>query len=177
VICKKKSIFIILFSTLGLITRVGAQSDLYRIKLGFNASIGKTTNNSPFGYGLGLDVIAKYQLSEELTAVVGVGYGRLLTKDTSPIPDYDFIPVKASIKVFPFIPYIYLNGIVGTGFGLRKDAKPAFIFGGGAGYEWKKTYDFSIRYEAYQQSRKSTTYQPLNGQFAMAFAYYFNSNL
>jgi hypothetical protein len=166
-----KLLVIILFVA-GSIDRASAQEQ-YNLKFGIDASIGLPTKNSPFGYGLGIDVIAKYKLSEELAVVAGIGYSRLSTKDTSLIPDYDFIPVKVGVKIYPFMPYIYFNGTVGAGFGIPNGSKTAFIFGGGGGYEWKDRYDFSIKYESYQLSKKSINYQSLNGQFAIVFAYNF----
>jgi hypothetical protein len=168
-------IAIISIAFFGSVTVVSAQSSLNQnlLKLGIDASIGTTTNNSPFGYGLGIDMFARYKASDELTLISSVGYGRLLTKDTSPIPDYDFIPIKAGIKIFPMIEHFYVLGTVGAGFGIRNGSKTALIFGGGTGYESNKGYDLSVRYEGYQQNKKSTTYQPINGQFAIVLTYNF----
>ncbi len=171
---RKRFIVILIISVLWIVNDVNGQgNNLNKIKIGFDASIGAATKNSAFGYSLGISLLAKYKLSNELTAVAGLGYTRLLTKDTSPIPDYDFIPLRAGVKVFPIMESVYIQGNVGAGFGTRNGSTPVFLFGGAAGYEWEQGYDLSIRYEGYQQSRKSTTYQPLNGQISLGLSYWF----
>ncbi len=143
------------------------------LKVGIDVSLGATTKSSPFGYALGIDLLLSYKLSDQLTVLASAGYGSLLTKDTSPIADYNFIPLRASVKIFPFMENIYVSGIIGAGFGILKGSKTSLIFGGGTGYEWPKGYDLGFKYEGYQQSMSSTTYQPRNGQFALVFTYHF----
>jgi len=160
---------------LGVNNSIKAQyfSENQPFNLGFDVSIGTTTKNSPFGYALGLDLLLTTVLSDRLSTTASLGYTRLLTKDTSPIADYDFIPLKGALKIFPTSTNIYLTALIGAGFGIQKGVRTSFLFGGGAGYQWEKDYDVSLKYEGYQQSMKSTTYQPLNGQFALTFTYYF----
>lgn len=143
------------------------------LKVGIDFSLGTTAKSSPFGYALGIDLLLNYKLSDQLTVLASAGYGSLLTKDTSPIADYNFVPLRATVKVFPFMENIYLSGIIGAGFGVLKGSKTALIYGGQAGYEWNSGYDLGIKYEGYQQSMSSTTYQPRNGQFALVFTYHF----
>lgn len=143
------------------------------LNVGFDASIGTTTKRSPFGYGLAFDLLLKYKLSEELSSIGSVGYTRLLTKDTSPIADYDFLPVKVAVKIFPTPANLYLTGLTGAGFGLRKGVKTSFLFGGGLGYQLEGGYDIGLKYEGCKQNKNAITYQPLNGQFAFVFAYFF----
>ena len=143
------------------------------LRMGIDFNFGATTTGSPFGYGLGINMLAKVVLSEQLTLVGSAGYGSLFTKDTSPIADYSYIPLKTMLKVFPVEENIYIAGTIGAGFGILKGSKTAFIFGGGLGYQWLTGYDLGLRYEGYQQPPSSTTYHPLNGQFALSFSYHF----
>jgi len=162
-------VFIFCFFTI-----VKAQyNDQSMLKVGIDVSIGATNKSSPFGYALGIDLLMSYKLSDQLTVLASAGYGSILTKDTSPVADYNFIPLRTSVKIFPFMENIYVAGIVGAGFGILKGSKTALIFGGGTGYEWTKGYDLAIKYEGYQQSKSSTTYQPRIGQFAVLFTYHF----
>lgn len=163
---------IVIISIIAFLAKINQVHAQY-LNLGFDASIGTTTKNSPFGYALGFDLVLKYKLSDQLSSSVALGYARLLTKDTSPIPDYDFIPLKGSIKIFPTPMPIYFAATAGVGFGIQKGVKTSFLFGGGTGYQWETGYDIGLKYEGYQQSKKSTAYQPLNGQFALTFAYCF----
>jgi len=162
-------IFIFCFST----TVKSQYQDQPMLKIGIDVSLGATAKSSPFGYALGIDLLLSYKLSDRLTVLASAGYGSLLTKDTSPIADYNFIPLRASVKIFPLMENIYISGIIGAGFGILKGSKTSLIFGGGTGYEWIKGYDLGVKYEGYQQSKNSTTYQPRNGQFALVFTYHF----
>lgn len=141
-------------------------------KVGIDVYLGLTTKKSPFNYGLGFDIQTQYYLSEQLTITAAGGYARLLTKDTSPQADFDFIPLSVGAKIFP-AEKIYINLNAGSGFPLQKDSKILFVFGGGIGYEYNRDLDFSIKYAGYQQTKSSSTYQPLNGLFAFQLGYNF----
>lgn len=174
---KAKLLFFILITGLIFLfdepLRAQYHGDQSLFKIGIETGLGTTTKTSPFNYGISLNMLFNYMLSPELSLIGSVGYSGLLTKDTSPIEDYHFIPVKTSIRIFPINEQVYLSPTVGAGFGVLKNSKPAFIFGGSIGYEWRSGYDLALKYEGYRQSTTSSTYQPLNGQFILAFGYYF----
>lgn len=171
-------ILVILFCYQGI--RLSAQTNSYRdnqfdnriLKLSFGAEIGIANRMSPFNYGLGFNLQAQYYLSDQLVITASGGYSRLLTKDTSPQPDYDFLPLFAGIKVFP-IHQFYFLGDIGAGIPIQKGSKMSFIFAGGLGYEVSRNLDLSIKYIGYQQNKSSSTYQPTNGQFALRLGYNF----
>lgn len=150
-----------------------AQNTTNLLKPGVNAYIGPAVGNTPYGYGLGLDLLLIANLSEQLTIDGSFGYARLLTKDTSPIADYDYLPLKIALKIFPLTNQFYFMGIVGAGFGIPKQAKTSFIFGGGIGYRISNAYDISIKYEAFEQDIYTSNYQPINGLIAINFGYHF----
>ncbi|RYZ93423.1 MAG: hypothetical protein EOP47_29520, partial [Sphingobacteriaceae bacterium] len=138
-------------------TNVGykhADDRVFKISIG--TSLGITTKNSPFNYGLGLDIQAQYYLSEQLAITASGGYSRLLTKDTSPQSDYDFIPILMGAKVFP-VNRIYLNGNIGLGIPIQNRSTTSLVFGGGFGYEFDRNFDLSVKYIGYQQSKSSST--------------------
>ncbi|MFD0941417.1 outer membrane beta-barrel protein [Pedobacter boryungensis] len=142
-------------------------------KIGVGVSGGVTTENSPFSYGLGADVRLQYDLSKSVSLTASGGYTRLFAKDNIPaLADYDFIPAIGGVKVFP-IERMYLMAEVGAGFGIQDGSKTSFIFGGGLGYEWNSGFDLGVKYQGYQQDGTSTTYQPVNGQFALRLGYNF----
>ena len=141
-------------------------------KISFGAEIGITSKSSPFNYGLGFDLHAQYYLSSHLAIIASGGYARLLTKDTSLLPDYDFIPIISGVRIFP-IEKIYLIGNGGLGVPIQNGSKTSFIFGGGLGYEYNRYLDFQVKYTGYQQPKSSSTYQPTNGLFAVRLGYNF----
>ncbi|TCC90435.1 hypothetical protein EZ428_14265 [Pedobacter frigiditerrae] len=168
-------IVIFLISFLFLTHNLKAQSydDSIGVKFGIGGGFGITTKASPFGYAINLNPQIQYSPSDELSLNLVTGYTRLLTKDTSPVPDYDFIPLKLEIKIFPIIENMYTVGIVGAGLGIPKNTKIAFVYGGGFGYRFLNGYDLGIKYEVYQQHKNSVTYQAKADQFQLAFTYFF----
>lgn len=144
-----------------------------KFKIGVGASAGITRDASPFGYALGADVRVQLDLSPYVALTASGGYTRLFTRDNFPaIADYDFIPAIGGVKVFP-IKGMFLAANVGAGFGIQDGSKTSFIFGGGTGYEWSNGLEIGIRYEGYQQDSSSSTYQPINGQYALRIGYNF----
>lgn len=157
-----------------LTSSLKAQSydDFIGAKFGIGGGLGITSKNSPYGYAINLNSQLQYSLSNELSLSLITGYTRLLTKDTSPIKDYDFIPAKLEIKIFPVSENFYTAGIVGAGFGIMKGVKINFIYGGGFGYRFSNGCDLGVKYEAYQQSEKSVNYQLRANQFHLSFNYF-----
>lgn len=167
--------FVFLSSLISL-TNGGVAAQYYPEKpfqFGIETSLGLPTKNSPYAYGASLNLLAKYNAADVFSIIASLGYAGLLTKDTSPIADYHLIPLKSTIKIFPIEQQFYASCTVGAGFGLLKGAKPSFIFGGGIGYEWLSGYDLAFKFEGYGQSKKSPSYQPINGQFLIGFSYHF----
>ena len=141
------------------------------VRLGVGVSGGVAAKGSPFEYGFGADARLQFDLSKELSLTATGGYTRLMAKDNSG-EDYDFIPAKGGIKVFP-IGNMYALGEIGAGFGIKEDSKTSLIWSGGIGYAWNNGLDISARYEGYSQDSASSTYRPYNGQFALRLAYGF----
>lgn len=152
-------------------TGVQAQERETGVRLGIGVSGGVADHGSPFEYGLGADLRFQFDLSKELSLTASGGYTRLMGKDN--VTDYDFIPAKGGIKIFPQIGGTYLLGEAGAGFGIKDGSKTSLIWSGGLGYAWNNGLDLSARYEGYKQDATSTTYQPYNGQFALRIAYGF----
>ncbi|TKC10044.1 porin family protein [Pedobacter polaris] len=141
-------------------------------KIGIGAGAGIVRDSSPFSYGLGADVRLQLDLAPAVALTASGGYTRLMAKEASPFADYDFIPAVGGVKVFP-IKRMYITGLLGAGFAIQEGSKTSFIFGGGTGYEWNNGLELSVRYEGYQQDGTSTTYQPVNGQYALRLGYNF----
>jgi opacity protein-like surface antigen len=141
------------------------------VRLGFGINGGVAEKGSPFDYGVGADARLQFDLTKELSIMATGGYTRLMAKDNMG-DDYDFIPAKGGVKIFP-IGNMYTFGEIGAGFGIKDGSKTSLIFGGGLGYAWNGGVDISARYEGYKQDSSSSTYRPQNGQFALRIAYGF----
>ena len=141
-------------------------------KIGFGAGAGIVRDSSPFSYGLGADVRLQLDLAPAVALTASGGYTRLMAKEGSVFADYDFIPAIGGVKVYP-VKGMYIKGLIGAGFAIQNGSKTSFIFGGGTGYEWNNGLELGIRYEGYQQDGTSSTYQPINGQYAVRLGYNF----
>jgi hypothetical protein len=139
-------------------------------KIGVGVSGGITDNKSPFDYGLGADARLQLDLSNYVALTATGGYTRLFAKEG--LADFDFIPAKGGVKVFP-VGNLYGAGEIGAGFGIKDGSKTMLIWSAGLGYEWKNGFDLSARYEGYTQDSASSTYVPQTGQFALRLAYGF----
>jgi opacity protein-like surface antigen len=142
-------------------------------KIGIGVSAGITRDQSPFSYALGADVKLQYDLSTYVALTASGGYTRLFPRDNFPaLADYDFIPAIGGVKVFP-IKRMFIAGNIGAGFAIKDGSKTSLIFGGGTGYEFNNGLELGIRYEGYQQDSSSSTYQRVNGQYALRIGYNF----
>ncbi len=140
------------------------------IKFGIGGGGGITNNKSTFGYGLGIDLRLQWDLSNYVSVMGTGGYTRLYGKNLA--ADYDFVPAKGGVKVFP-IENIYGLGEIGAGFGIHSSSKTALVWSAGIGYDFKSGLDLGIRYESYRQDSSSSTYVPVTGQYAFRLAYGF----
>jgi hypothetical protein len=139
-------------------------------KIGVGISGGITKESSPIDYGLGADARLQLDLSNYVALTATGGYTKLFGKDN--LPDYDFIPAKGGVKVFP-IGNLYGAGEIGAAIGTKKDSKSMLLWSAGLGYEWKGGLDLSARYEGYSQNGSTNANLPQTGQFALRLAYGF----
>jgi opacity protein-like surface antigen len=156
--------------TTGLKAQTMGEESPIGVRLGIGVSGGIGEDGSPFKNSYGADARLQLDLTKQVSITATGGYTRLIAKDNG--TDYDFIPAKGGIKVFP-IGSMYALGEIGAGFAIKDNSKTALIWSGGLGYAWKGGLDISARYEGYNQDSSSSTYQPANGQFALRLAYGF----
>lgn len=140
------------------------------VRLGIGISGGITEDNSPFKMGAGADLRLQVDMSKELSLTATSGYTRMFGRGE--LPDYDFIPAKGGVKVFPF-KALYGLGEIGAGFGIKDGSKTSLIWSAGIGHAWSNGLDISARYEGYQQDSSSSTYTMATGQYALRIAYGF----
>ncbi|TKC64112.1 porin family protein [Pedobacter hiemivivus] len=161
-----------LFMLTATVSQAQTRENAKGVRFGLGISGGVTTKESPFKYGLGADLGFQFDLTRELAITATGGYTTLKADDNQGA-DYNFIPVKAGVKIFPQIGGLYLSTEAGAGFGIKEGSKTAFIYSGGLGYACANGFDLGVRYEGYTQKESSSTYRPQNGQFALRLAYSF----
>ena len=172
-----KSVFtlIVVFSAFSLKAQTDASGKLNQdsfVKIGIGSNVGITTRNSPYNYALGIDLNAIHKITDELSLSASAGYRRLLTKDTSPMPDVDFISTFIGTRIYP-LEYIYLDGQVGLGFLIPARYRTAFIYSLCLGMNISPKVELSVRYEGYHIGLYTLATEPVNGQFAARFVYLF----
>lgn len=160
-----------LFILTATASQAQTREDAKGVRLGIGISGGVPTKGSPFDYALGADLGFQFELSRELALTATGGYTTYKAKDNNG-EDYNLIPVKGGVKVFPQIGGLYLSGEAGVGIGTKKDSKESFIYSGGLGYQ-VGGFDIGARYEGVTQQKASNTFRPQNGQFALRLAYNF----
>jgi len=143
-----------------------------KFKIGVGVSGGITNSDSPFSYALGADLKLQLDLMKYVSITASGGYTRLMEKEGGLIASYDFIPAIGGVKIYPAKDF-YFTGFMGAGFAIKDGSKTSFIYGGGLGYEMDKGLEIGVRYEAYQQDVASSTYQPVNGQYALRVGFNF----
>jgi hypothetical protein len=166
------AIAVALFMFTATVSQAQSREDAKGVRLGIGISAGAPTDGSPFKYAYGADLGFQFELSRELALTATGGYTSFKAKDNQG-DDYNFIPVKGGVKVFPQIGGLYLSGEAGVGIGTKKDSKESFIYSGGIGYQTAGGFDIGARYEGVTQQESSNTYRPQNGQFALRLAYSF----
>lgn len=162
------SLFIFTAATAQAQTRTNERN----LRFGVGVSAGITTPHSPFKAAYGADLGFQWDLIKELAWTATAGYTKYQTRDGQG-PDYNIIPVKGGIKMYPQLGGLYVSGEAGAGFATKESGKTSFIYSGGIGYQTKGGLDIGTRYEGATQQYASSEYRPQNGQFALRLAYNF----
>jgi hypothetical protein len=156
-------------------TNVNAQAP----KLGIGINAGVPTNNDYFKFTLGADARFQFDVADQLSIPVTVGYTNFFAKDyeTNGLKiegqDYGFIPAKVGLKYFfsPSGSGLYGLAEAGAAFGVTQHAKTAFLYSPAIGYSWSSGLDLGVKYEGIS---KATSYTPgTTGQVALRIAYGF----
>jgi hypothetical protein len=157
-------------------TNVNAQAP----KLGIGINVGVPTDKDYFNFTLGGDARFQFDVANQLSIPVTVGYTNFFAKDRDfgsgviiKGQDYGFIPVKAGLKYFFDATGSGLYGLAeaGAAFGVTNNAKTAFLYSPAIGYAWSNGLDLGVKYEGISNA---TTYTPgTTGQVALRIAYGF----
>src|SRR5690606_13789191 len=145
------SLFILSASNANAQTRTNDKG----LSVGLGVSAGITNDKSPFNDAYGADLNLQLDISRELALTASGGYTTYRAKDGQG-DHYNMIPVKGGVKVFPQIGGLYLSSEAGAGFSTEDNAKTAFIYSGGIGYQTKGGFDIGARYEGVTQQESSS---------------------
>ncbi|TZF84867.1 porin family protein [Pedobacter sp. BS3] len=156
-------------------TNTFAQTDskAWRLGIGFNAGI---ATDDPYGFVPGGDLRLQKDFTSNVSAILTTGYTCFVIKDKYDGPgkqSYDFIPLKAGVKVFP-VQRFYVVGELGAGFGLPENSKTGFLYAPGIGVAFNNGLDLGLRYEGLAIKNDVTNNTDNVGQVALRIAYGFN---
>jgi hypothetical protein len=149
-----------------------------KLGIGINAGIPTTDQ---YNLTLGADARLQFDVSQQLSIPVTVGYTHFFSKDAGDAgvlakQDYGYIPVKAGAKVFFNESGSGLYGLaeVGAAFGVTEDAKIGFLYSPAIGYSWSNGLDLGVKYEGISGAREQTFgYDKNVGHVALRLAYGF----
>jgi hypothetical protein len=147
---------------------------------GIGVNVGAPTNNDVYKLSLGIDARMQFNVVEQLSIPVTVGYTHMLAKSDARIynqtmeaPDYGYIPVKAGLKYFfsETGSGLYALGEIGAAFGVTEESKTGFLYAPAVGYSWSNGLDLGVKYEGISKGVKYTNDNI--GHVALRLAYGF----
>jgi hypothetical protein len=165
-------------AAVALFFTTNASAQAPKLGIGINAGIPTTDQ---YNLSLGADARLQFDVSQQLSIPVTVGYTHLLSKDAGEAgildkQDYGFIPVKVGAKVFFNETGSGLYGLaeVGAAFGVTDNAKTGFLYSPAIGYSWSSGLDLGVKYEGISGAREQTFgYDKNVGHVALRLAYGF----
>jgi hypothetical protein len=130
---------------------------------GIGVNVGAPTNNDVYKISLGVDARMQFNVVEQLSVPVTVGYTHMIAKNDvfingAEAPDYGFIPVKAGLKYFfsETGSGLYALGEIGAAFGITELSKTGFLYAPAVGYSWSNGLDLGVKYEGISKGVKYT---------------------
>jgi hypothetical protein len=162
-------------AAMALFISINVNAQTPKLGIGINAGIPTTDQ---YNFALGGDARLQFDVSNQISIPVSVGYTHFFSKDYSPAikQDYGYIPVKAGVKVFLDETGSGLYGMaeLGAAFGVTDQAKTGFLYAPTVGYSWSSGLDLGIRYEGISNAREATpVYEKNVSQIALRLAYGF----
>jgi hypothetical protein len=163
-----RAIFAIVFIL--LITSPGfAQNseDSRAARLGIGLSLGAGTNDT-YGFVIGGDLRLQQDFASNVSGILSAGYTSFSLKSGSPGQDYNVIPIKAGLKIFP-VERFYFSGEIGAGLPAKRSSRTSFVYAPGLGIGFNIGLDLGLRYEAFTSRVNNNP-----SQVAFRIAYGFN---
>lgn len=141
-------------------------SSKFKIGAGLNVLF-PVSNADAYSVGVGVDVMAQYAVSENISITADAGYTSLMVKSEFKSDDFKsqgIIPIRAGIRFFPSSQF-YIGGKVGVGImtdvvksinlvtgEISKGSQSTTAYSFGAGYMLSPKLDIGINYDGYSKN-------------------------
>jgi hypothetical protein len=136
-------------------------------RLGIGLSLGTGTNGT-YGFVIGGDLRLQQDFASNVSGILSAGYISFSLKTGSPGQDYNVIPIKAGLKIFP-VERFYFSGEIGAGLPANGSSRTTFVYAPGLGIGFNAGIDLGLRYEAFTSRVNNNP-----SQVAFRIAYGFN---
>ena len=136
-------------------TNANAQSRNFGI--GLDAGITTSTNGK---LAIGGDIRYQFNVDEQLSIPVTVGYTNLSSKFGGVTYNYGYVPLKVGAKYFfdKSGSGVYGLAELGAAFGTSTGGGTSFVYSPALGYSWANGLDLAAKYEGLRQNSSNTGY-------------------
>jgi hypothetical protein len=138
-------------------------------RFGIGLSLGIATNNT-YKSAIGGDIRLQKDFASNVSGILSAGYTKFSLKTGAPGADYNVIPIKAGLKVFP-VERFYFSGEIGAGLAANNSSRTTFVYAPGFGIGFNMGLDLGLRYEAFTSRVNNNP-----SQLAFRIAYGFTLN-
>lgn len=162
----KKIFLIALLLPFSFLFKVQAQADINKFKIGAGANLAVPVSNLPYStIGAGIDLLARYIVSDNVSLTADAGYTALFGKDN--FVTTGIIPVRVGFRYLP-VPEVYLGAKAGLGIYTLSNASTNFTaYSIGAGYQFSPKMDIGASYDGY--TKKNSSFGYLNLRLGYTF--------
>jgi hypothetical protein len=161
-----KKLLIIAVLVAGSFAGMAQKNEGFKIEGGINVAI-PAHNASGVSIGAGVDLLAKYGISENFAITGDVGYTALFLKNNAKPSTESLIPIRVGLRYFPTSSF-YIAGKGGIGIFAYNGSNATYTaYSFGAGYMISPKLDLGLTYDGYSKSGSSTGY--VNVRLGYAF--------
>jgi hypothetical protein len=145
------------FMMLGLMSVAQNKPEVKSLKIGAGISLAIPANNLPLSsIGTGIDLLAQYGLSEDLSVTADAGYTALFGKNA--FPHTGVVPLRVGFRYFP-LEQVYLAAKIGAGIYTLSNTNTSYTaYAVGAGYNLSEKIDVSASYDGFTRKFGSFGY-------------------
>jgi hypothetical protein len=145
------------FIVLSLLCRAQIKLGVNSLTLGAGISLAIPANNLPLSsIGTGIDLLAQYGLSEQLSVTADAGYMALFGKNA--FPHTGVVPLRVGVRYFP-VEQVYLAAKIGAGIYTLSNTNTSYTaYSVGAGYNLSEKIDVGASYDGFTRKFGSFGY-------------------
>jgi len=153
----KKIFFFGLLAVTGLVVKAQQENGIRGFKIGAGANLAVPVSNLPYSsIGAGIDLLARFTVSDNLALTADAGYTALFGKDN--FVTTGIIPIRVGFRYLP-VPEVYLGAKAGLGIYTLSNASTNFTaYSIGAGYQFSPKMDIGAAYDGYTKKNSSFGY-------------------